>query len=120
MAAPNKETEPPEAHAQASAMWLARPRPGSKDAPWLNDVVTQKTITPAMEHAIAKEGQDEHLQQEAETKAKKKQAKAKAREGKPDPLIDFSLDISYGFPGIGRQRYSLGSLTNHNAFLLSK
>ena len=43
---------------------------------------------------------------------REKQAKAKAREGKPDPLIDFSLDISYGFPGIGRQRYSLGSLTD--------
>ena len=33
----------------------------------------------------------------------------KAREGKPDPLIDFSLDVSYGFPGIGREQYSLGS-----------
>ena len=41
----------------------------------------------------------------AETLREKQNA---AREGKPDPLIDFSLDVSYGLPGIGQERYSLG------------
>ena len=42
-------------------------------------------------------------------KAKNRAAEAAAREGKPDPLVDFSLDFSYGVPGIGRDHIHLGA-----------
>jgi hypothetical protein len=45
----------------------------------------------------------------AETLREKQEKQERAREGRPDPLIDFSLDLSYGLPGLGGGRYYLGS-----------